>query len=82
VSEKNKILTLSGIENTVIKQEGECVHCGRKIKKGSIQCYEHNGGIHVKDFEKKQWVYFHCYWCQIDSSIDKVLRKLKSEKKL
>lgn len=73
-------LTLSEIEKTIIKLKGQCGHCDREIKEGSVKSYNHDDGIQVKDFDKKQWVYFHCYWCKIDTSIDKVMRKVKDVK--
>ena len=74
-------MTLQEIEDLIIKNNGHCVHCHRKIKKGSIRSYDHDGGIYVKNKLKKQWVYFHCYWCFIDSSVDKVIRMIQAREK-
>lgn len=81
MSEDQKIMNLEELEKAIIRKKGECTHCGRRIKEKSIRSYDHDGGMQVKGFKQKQWTYFHCWWCQIDSSIDKVWRKIKSKEK-
>lgn len=79
MTEQAKLLTLQEIEDKIIANDGKCanISCNRKIQEGTIRNYDHKGGIQVKGYTQKQWVYFECYWCQIPSSIQKVMRAIK-----
>lgn len=75
--EINEDLALPQIEALLIKNAGKCASCGKPIKKGSIKSYDHEeGGTKLKNFEKKQWIYFHCV-CGYDSALWKVMKQLK-----
>jgi len=76
--EINEDLSLPQIEALVIKNAGKCASpsCGKPIKKGSIKSNDHEGGTKLKNFEKPQWIYFHCV-CGYDSALWKVMKHLK-----
>lgn len=70
-------LTLDEIEKKIRKAHGKCYKCKREIKYGTIRSYDHEGGIKVKGFRKKQWVYFLCPYCNSMSALWKVIRFLE-----
>lgn len=70
------VLPLEGIEAEILQRGGKCVNCGKPLRRGSIRSYDHADGIEVLGFQKKQWVYFHCSKCGLDSALWKVLQQL------
>lgn len=74
------IATLEQIEQMILEQNAKCVNCGRPLTKGSIRSYDHKDGIKVEGFKEKQWVYFHCKHCGLDSALWKVIQNIQGEK--
>lgn len=75
------IFSLEQIEEEILKRKGCCANCGARLKKGSIRSSDHPEGIEVKGFQQKQWVYFHCSKCGIDSALWKVLQLIYASEK-
>jgi hypothetical protein len=46
--------------------------CGTPIIKGVLASYDHEGGMEVPGYEKKQWVYMHCPKCKYDLAVWKI----------
>ena len=66
--------TLRQLENK-LRREGllVCPRCGTAL--GPAQTYNHIGGIELKGYDKKQWVYFGCVKCDYDWALWKLLRR-------
>ena len=75
---RTKDMTLKEIAVAIVQKNGECVSCGHPFDLDDIMTYNHNGGITVKGYDKKQWVYFHCKHCDYDSALWKVEQRIKS----
>jgi hypothetical protein len=77
---KTKNMTLKEIAAAVIQLSGECVSCGHPFDLDDIQTYNHDGGIEVKGYDKRQWVYFHCKKCEYDSALWKIVQRIKNRR--
>lgn len=67
-------LTLREIE-VVIHKSGVTCDCGREITTRAER-YDHDGGVPVKGFAEKQWVYFNCPKCGYDWALWKLLNRI------
>lgn len=70
--------TLEQIEAEILERGGKCANCGKPLTRGSIRSYPHPDGIETAD-KGKQWVYFHCKRCGLDSALWKVLQQIQAE---
>lgn len=77
---ENVAYSLREIEDIVMRNMGKYLCCERLIRKNSIRSYDHEGGIEVIGFDKKQWVYFHCNKCDHNSSLNKVIHNIELNK--
>jgi len=68
--------SLSELEEIVINRGGQC-NADHVLGAGSIRSYDHTGGMPVRGFTNKQWVYFECAKCGDEISIVHVLTALK-----
>ena len=75
---RTKDMTLQEIAVAVCQKHGSCVTCGMPFDLDDIKTYDHEGGIAVKGYDKKQWVYLHCKKCEYDSALWKVEQRIKS----
>jgi len=66
-------LKLKEIGNIVESLQFNC-WCGEPIKAEHVHSYNHQGGIEVEGFEKKQWVYFVCPGCGYSWALWKILK--------
>lgn len=73
------VKTLEEIEALLIEKGAECRWCGYKFRNGDIRTYKHPGGIKVKDYKEKQWVYMHCQNCGYDWALWKLLNQIKAK---
>jgi len=76
-AQKTKNTTLQEIATAIIQKDGRCVNCGHPFDLEDIKTFDHEGGIVVKGYDKKQWVYFHCKKCEYDSALWKITNKIK-----
>jgi hypothetical protein len=76
-SNRTKDMTLQEIAAAVIQKHGCCASCGEPLDLNDIKTYDHEGGIAVKGYDKKQWVYFHCKKCDYDSALWKIENGIK-----
>ncbi|MFH1613314.1 MAG: DUF6011 domain-containing protein, partial [bacterium] len=44
------------------KIDKKCM-CGKPVQNGWVNHYEHESGWYVRDYKKKQWLYFECPKC-------------------
>ena len=73
--------TLQEIETGLIQKDARCITCGQPFNIGDIRCYPHEGGIKVKGYKDKQWVYMHCRNCGYDNALWKLLQQIKRREK-
>lgn len=72
-----KVLSLAEIGDIIDKHNLPCT-CGATIQGSNIDCYgPHDGGIKVKGYADKQWVYVNCPKCGYDWALWKLLNKIK-----
>jgi len=58
----------------IVEEKGfRCSFCNNPIKAVNIRSKDHDDGIWVKGFIKKQWVYFLCFRCFYEWSLSKIL---------
>ena len=48
--------------------------CGSALYGGTVESYDHEGGVTVKGFKSKQWVYLTCIRCGHQWSHQHILR--------
>jgi len=72
------------IENA--KEHINCVGCGKPLSE--VPHYwsfeEHEGGVYVKEFDKRLWIWVHCSNCGYDNALWKLMKQAlhKIEQKL
>ena len=70
------VLSVSAIAEKIEALGLECHWCGETIKAHSVDYYEHNSGIAIKEtFPKKAWVYFSCVKCGYQWALWKLLKQ-------
>lgn len=74
---KTEPQTLDQIETALIQKDAHCRICGKRFEKGDIRAYKHSGGIEVKGFKQKQWVYMRCSGCGYDWALHKLTNQIK-----
>lgn len=70
--------TLDKIEEKLSSMEKKCISCEQPLEFGigsQIDSYDHDGGIWLENYEKKQWVFVTCP-CGYDSALWKLLKQL------
>lgn len=75
MSDESPQLSLQEIEEIVLNRNGKC-NADHVLEAGSIRSYDHDDGMPVRGFAKKQWVYFKCK-CGDEISIVHVLSAVK-----
>ncbi|RLJ01726.1 MAG: hypothetical protein DRP08_05190 [Candidatus Aenigmatarchaeota archaeon] len=65
--------TLKEIAKLIVKSGKCCRYCGYRFTTDDIRCYPHKGGIEVKGYEGRQWVYMHCRKCGYDWALWKLI---------
>lgn len=73
-----KAVSLESISDLIAAKMSNCPTCQGKL--GEIEFYEHDGGVNVKDFLKRQWVYFTCKKCGYQWALWKLLQRIKKLK--
>ena len=67
-------LTLAEIGRKIGAKNPKCGFCDTALRAGDVDCWgPHDGGIHVKGYTEKQWVFFKCSKCGYDWSLAKIL---------
>ena len=49
--------------------------CGSALYGGTVEGYDHDGGVTVKGFKEKQWVYLVCVKCEHQWSFVHILNR-------
>ena len=50
-----------------------CVSCGKELTFDKADMYDHSGGHGLVAGVPKQWISFHCYECNYDNSLIKLI---------
>jgi hypothetical protein len=50
-----------------------CVSCGKELTFDKAEMYDHYAGRGLVAGVPKQWISFHCYECNYDSSLTKLI---------
>lgn len=48
-------------------------NCGHNIMPSHMEAYPHSGGLPIKDYKLRQWIYFKCPVCQYKYALWKLL---------
>lgn len=59
MSEQN--YTLQELDEDVKKKEPDCRFCDGML--GAVESYDHDGGLKIEGYVKRQWVYWICMKC-------------------
>jgi len=62
----------------IIQKAGAKFFCGEPIHAGTVETYDHEGGVKVTGYEKLQWVYFVCPKCGYQMALWKLIHQLSS----
>ena len=76
---QTKEMTLQEIATALIQKDVTCRWCGSRFNLDNVHCYSHDGGILVKGYERKQWVYMTCPHCGYDWALWKLQHQIKQE---
>lgn len=61
------------LDKYYVEKADRCIYCDSK--NGVTMMYPHEGGYNIKGEKYKQWVFFHCFDCGLDSPVSKILDK-------
>lgn len=70
--EEKHIPSLREIGQVIDESNLHCHFCEAPLDGDAVCRYDHDGGIMVKDFPVKQWVYVHCRKCGYDWALWKL----------
>ena len=65
-------MNFEDIRDFVRNNQKTCL-CGNPLENNPIISYDHDGGIDLDGYEKKQWVYFACRRCGYDYAANKIV---------
>ena len=59
-----------------------CLKCGTDLDLSNLKHYEHEGGLLLRKYLKKQWLFAECSECQYDSNYSKLLHYFEKKEDL
>jgi len=73
---KPKLITFDELVSLLVDKDAEC-GCGYIFTESDFHCYDHDYGVKLADFKRKQWVYAHCPHCDYDMALWKIIDSLE-----
>lgn len=53
----------------------DCLNCNHELYMSNSSNYDHDGGIFLVGYERKQWLYFTCSECKYQNAVGKLMAK-------